>query len=229
MKGYKYALHVDMVYDDDMGAYKFVGESTPVLVVLDIPDEALKSTPTLRYSDYLNSIKNEYVAYYRYANTDLVSLLAKFTTLVEEFNLKRMFVVFKTIYGQLGHHKKTEYISVKQNLEDIDNFVHVTKCRCSEAKVIDIIGMLDGKHYSDAISTFNTSFIYKPNATVKPDDWGHDLRRICGHGIHYFEYPILALLYRLQQDREDALDFMEGLNDDFKNAYLTEELNNIER
>lgn len=221
MKGYKYALHVDMVYDDDMGTYKFVGESTPVLIVLDIPDETLKSTPEIRYSDFLTPIKSEYADYNRFASTDLVSLLTEFTTVVERFN------VLKTLYQQLRYRKKPEYFSTKQNLDDIANFVHVTKCRCSEAKVVDIIGMFDGKHYDNAVSTFDTGFIYKPNSTVKPDDWGHDLRRICGHGIHYFESPILALLYRLQQDREDVPNFMKKLNDDFKNTYLTEELNKM--
>ena len=53
MKGYKYAI----------------SEHTPVLVVLDIPDEAMKSTPTLRYSDFLTANKDEYMDYYRYAAT----------------------------------------------------------------------------------------------------------------------------------------------------------------
>lgn len=207
MKGYKYAI----------------SEHTPVLVILDIPDEALKSTPTLRYSVYLTAIRNEYVDYYRYASTDLVRLWTKYTTLAETF------INLRSIFSDLGRRRNLVYNSAKQNLEDIHGFVHVTKCRCSEAKVVDIIGMFDGKHYDNAISTFDHGFVYELNSTVKPDDWGSDIRRICGPGIHYFEYPILVLLYRLQSDLDFALDFMEQLNDDFKNTYLTEELNKVEK
>ena len=181
----------------------------------------MKSTPEIRYSDYLTyltSDKGKQRAYYRYASTDMGSLLKKYTTLIERLNEYRSVYIRsrRRDYGRL------EYFSTEENLADIDDFVHTSKCRCSEAKVVDIIGMFDGKHYDNAVSTYDYGFIYELNATVKPDDWERDLYKICGSGIHYFEYPILALLYRL---RTHDLDFMKQLDDDFKNTYLTEELN----
>lgn len=211
MKGYKYALHINVLTDDG-------GFVSPVLVVLDIPDDALKSTPKMRYNDFLSANGLEYADYYRYVNTDRLSLLTKYISLVEKMDY----------YASFYNSRQIELISSKQNLADIDNFVHSSKCRCSEAKVVDIIGMFDGVHYNNAISDFKHDFEYVVGSTVKPDEWDHDWLKICGRGIHFFKHPILALLYKLPADFKAAKNFMGRLDDDFKNTYMTEELNKLE-
>ena len=223
MKGYKYAWHLDSYNFNDIDGPDFFIRR-PVLVVLDIPDNALRATPKMRYSDLSNGCisVNEFENYYRYATTDPLSLFTKFTMLAEKFNY------FVSFYNSLDCNEEIGRNSARQNLADIHEFIHASKCRCSEAKVVDIMGTVDGQHYYNAISDFDNNFIYIVGSTVKPHLWNPDPLDICGGGIHYFEYPIFAILYNFDRNLRDVSNNVKKLNDDFKNAYLTEELNKLE-
>lgn len=223
MKGYKYAYHVDLLNDIDVPN---LFTRRPVLVVLDIPDEALRTTPKLRYSNScdIHTPVKDAESYYRYATTDQLSLFTKFTMLVEKFNY---FVSFYD-HGTLDYVDRIGFYSTRQTLADIHSFLHTSKCRCSEAKVVDIIGLFDGEHYNNAISDFDNEFVYTIGSTVKPPLWNPAPFDICGGGIHYFEYPIFAILYSLERNPGNISNIVKKLNDDFKNTYLTEELNKLE-
>ena len=62
------------------------------------------------------------------------------------------------------------------------------KCRCSEAKVLDIQN-LDGTSVDDvtvAYSTHDSNFAYRVGETVRVDDFDEDRRNECAPGIHFF-------------------------------------------
>ena len=62
------------------------------------------------------------------------------------------------------------------------------KCRCSEAKVLDIQN-LDGTSIDDvtiAYSTHDSNFVYRVGETVRVDDFDEDRRNECAPGIHFF-------------------------------------------
>ena len=62
------------------------------------------------------------------------------------------------------------------------------KCRCSEAKVLDIQN-LDGTSVDDvtvAYSMHDSNFAYRVGETVRVDDFDEDRRNECAPGIHFF-------------------------------------------
>ena len=62
------------------------------------------------------------------------------------------------------------------------------KCRCSEAKVLDIQN-LDGTSVDDATvaySTHDSNFAYRVGETVRVDNFDEDRRNECAPGIHFF-------------------------------------------
>ena len=62
------------------------------------------------------------------------------------------------------------------------------KCRCSEAKVLDIQN-LDGTSVDDvtvAYSTHDSNFAYRVGETVQVDNFDEDRRNECAPGIHFF-------------------------------------------
>ena len=62
------------------------------------------------------------------------------------------------------------------------------KCRCSEAKVLDIQN-LDGTSADDvtvAYSTHDSNFAYRVGETVRVDDFDEDRKNECAPGIHFF-------------------------------------------
>ena len=62
------------------------------------------------------------------------------------------------------------------------------KCRCSEAKVLDIQN-LDGTSVNDvtvAYSTHDRNFAYRVGETVRVDNFDEDRRNECAPGIHFF-------------------------------------------
>ncbi len=228
MKGYKYAYHVDFCSVNDIDVPNLFTRR-PVLVVLDIPDEALRTTPKLRYVDQLHDHNSFHLSdkdaesYYRYAATDPLRLFTRFTMLAEKFNY------YVSFYNSLDCNEEIGRNSARQNLADMHEFIHASKCRCSEAKVVDVIGLFDGEQYDNAISDFDNDFVYAVGSTVKPHLWNPDPFDICGGGIHYFEYPVFAILYNLDRNLRNVENIVKKLNDDFKNTYLTEELNKLEK
>ena len=62
------------------------------------------------------------------------------------------------------------------------------KCRCSEAKVLDIQN-LDGTSADDvtvAYSTYDNNFAYRVGETVCVDNFDEDRKNECAPGIHFF-------------------------------------------
>ena len=62
------------------------------------------------------------------------------------------------------------------------------KCRCSEAKVLDIQN-LDGTSVDDvtlAYSIHDSNFAYRVGETVRVDNFDEDRRNECAPGIHFF-------------------------------------------
>ena len=62
------------------------------------------------------------------------------------------------------------------------------KCRCSEAKVLDIQN-LDGTSADDvtvAYSTYDSNFAYRVGETVRVDNFDEDRKNECAPGIHFF-------------------------------------------
>ena len=62
------------------------------------------------------------------------------------------------------------------------------KCRCSEAKVLDIQN-LDGTSADNvtvAYSTYDSSFAYRVGETVWVDNFDEDRKNECAPGIHFF-------------------------------------------
>ena len=54
------------------------------------------------------------------------------------------------------------------------------KCRCSKAKVLEVIGAEVG------VSNYNSNFIYKKGETVEVEDFDKDRWNECSSGIHFF-------------------------------------------
>lgn len=217
MIGYKYAIRIDENGTDIDDHYGIFVRTEPVLIVLDIPDDAMTSTPKERYSDFSKADKKEYENYYRYAATDLPTLLSEYMTLLDQ-----------VYYFSFDNPDEIRRLSYSQKREDIDNFVHASKCRCSITKVVDIIGMYSGEHYPSAVSDYDNAFEYIVGSTVIPATWELNIFSICGGGIHYFKYPILAVLYKLPAHSKAARYVMGSLSDDFKNRYMTEKLNKLD-
>lgn len=71
------------------------------------------------------------------------------------------------------------------------------KCRCSEAKVLEIQN-LDGSDskLKSVPSDRDSSFIYTIGKTVKVDDFDEDRWNECSTGIHFFISREAAVLYR---------------------------------
>ena len=220
MKGYKIAFHEERIQGTDVinGLhYSTTINKIPVLIVLDIPDNAQTSTPEKRYTEdnidmiqrkwrvhpqimppYVDAALKGFAAYHVYKNEDPL-----------------------TIYNEL----------IKEYDGALSKFVHASKCRCDEAKVVDIVGVFTGMHYTHAVSMFDPNFGYELGKTVSCEDFGtYSIMAVCAPGIHYFEYPVFAILYMLE-----GMDFLIAPVRDGKidtrvtERYLTEELNTLKR
>lgn len=97
------------------------------------------------------------------------------------------------------------------------DYVKSKKCRCSKAKIVEVIKYFSGEHYpsnylcdvlynmtcnlqpSDLIfkSMWNPDFIYKFNEYIKPDKLDGDICLECSNGIHFC------------RTIEDAIDYIE--------------------
>jgi len=63
------------------------------------------------------------------------------------------------------------------------------KCRAEYAEVLEIIGA------EEAISSYNSTFVYRVGETVRPDKWEEDRFNECAGGIHFFITRIEAENY----------------------------------
>lgn len=224
MKGYKVAFHEERIQGTDVinGLhYSTTIDKIPVLVVLDIPDNAQTSTPEGRYTEenigkiqarwgtrffdpqrymppYVDAALKEYAAYNAYKNEEPL-----------------------TIYNEFFN----DYCA------GLSEYIHCTKCRCNEAKVIDIVGIFTGMHYTHAVSMFDPHFGYALGKTVSCEDFGtYSLMAVCAPGIHYFKYPVFAILYMVEGTEFFTDAVRDGKIDSrVVEKYLTEELNTLKR
>ena len=60
------------------------------------------------------------------------------------------------------------------------------KCRCSEAKVLEIASLDGTKQYEEAYSGQDKSFVYRVGETVEVKDFDEDRWNECSTGIHFF-------------------------------------------
>lgn len=59
------------------------------------------------------------------------------------------------------------------------------KCRCSAAKVVEITDV-HGEQISEAVSCYDSRFIYRVGEIVSVDDFDEDRKNECSTGIHFF-------------------------------------------
>lgn len=222
MKGYKIAFHDEHRQGTDVlnGLhYEYTVTRIPVLIVLDIPDDAIRSTPENRYTvENMTKMRdkwrtNPHKMMPPYADTALRDCAA-YVTYKDEDPL--------TIYNEW----------FREYCPGFTEFVHASKCRCSKAKVVDIVGVFNGMHYTRATSTFDSDFRYTRQGTVCCPDFGdYSLMAVCAPGIHYFEYPAFAILYLLLLEGGDFANAARTGKIDSRlyETYLTEELNTLKR
>ena len=60
------------------------------------------------------------------------------------------------------------------------------KCRCSKAKVLDIANIEGNVHFKEAVSDYDSSFIYRVGEIVEVDNFDTDRWNECSTGIHHF-------------------------------------------
>lgn len=76
-----------------------------------------------------------------------------------------------------------------------------TKCRCSEAIVVDIqridrIGnLIENQHLMSGFSIFDPNFVYEVGKTVKVDNFDKNRFHECSRGIHFFMSKQEAIEY----------------------------------
>lgn len=224
MKGYKIAFHEEHIQGTDVinGLhYSTTINKIPVLIILDIPDDVQTSTPEGRYTEEnICNIRNRWGTQFfdpqRYMPPYVDAALKEYAVYNAYKNEDPL-----TIYNEF----------IKEYDEALSKFVHASKCRCNKAKVIDIVGIFTGMHYTHAVSTFDPYFGYELGKTVSCEDFGtYSLMAVCAPGIHYFKYPVFAILYMLE-----GMDFLIAPVRDGKidsrvsEKYLTEELNTLKR
>lgn len=220
MKGYKFAFHEENRDNVDVinGLhYEKTVSKIPVLIVLDIPDDAKTSTPENRYTEEnIGNMMRDRCAYYTFIPPYVDAALKEYTVYDAYKNEDPL-----TIYNEL----------VKEYDGALSKFVHASKCRCDKAKVIDIVGIFTGIHYTHAVSTFDPYFGYELGKTVSCEDFNtYSRMAVCAPGIHYFKYPVFAILYMLE-----GMDFLIAPVRDGKidarvvENYLTEELNTLKK
>ena len=69
------------------------------------------------------------------------------------------------------------------------------KCRASKAKVLSITSIDRKESYDDAVSNYDTSFVYKVGETVEVPDFCEERWDECAPGIHHFITREEAVLY----------------------------------
>ena len=71
------------------------------------------------------------------------------------------------------------------------------KCRASKAKVLSITNINGTENFEEAISRYNSNFIYKIGEIVEVESFDEDRWNECGTGIHHFITRDEAVNYEL--------------------------------
>lgn len=160
------------------------------LIILEIPDNAARSTPDIRN----NILKHANLSIPERETFSQLKMRAAFAGAINA-QLERVYM--PNIFNGLPFKPMT---FSKFNIEISNN-----KCRCSMAKVVKVELLEPDGYITDAYTLFNNSHLGRPNVChyklgemVYPDKWDPDLMEQCSNGIHYFEDPRYALAYGLQ-------------------------------
>ena len=221
MKGYKIAFYEERIQGTCVLKglhYETTLTRVPVLVLLDIPDDAETSTPENRYTE---ENMCELLGCWRSASLSLMPPYVD--AALKEYDVYRA-------------HKDEEPLTIYNEFVnaydgELAKFVHLSKCRCNKARVIDIVGIFNGTHYTHAVSMFDLDFRYEVDKTVSCEDFDtYSRMAVCAPGIHYFEYPVFAILYMLEQMECFVDAVREGWIDDrVAKECLTEGRNTLKR
>ena len=217
MVGYKIAFHEEHINSKDVFTgfrYETTIAEIPVLVVLDIPDDAKTSTPENRYTE---------------ENMERIREGLRTLLLMTPFELAALrdceaYLTYKnedplTIYNKF----------INEYSAGLYEYVHSVKCRCDRAKVVDIVGIFNGMRYWYARSLYTPDFIYELYGAVRCNDFNtYNHMAVCAPGIHYFEYPALALTY-MMEEMDELIEVVRDGKIDARvtERYLTEELNTL--
>lgn len=216
MKGYKIAFHEERINSKDVFTglhYEATIMKIPVLVELDIPDNADTSTPENRYTE---------------KNMSKIQAYKKTNALLPfEFAALRDFAAY-LIYKDDPLTIYYKFIN-EYNIGGLSAYIHSVKCRCDRAMVVDIVGIFNGMRYRYARSLYAPDFTYELYGTVRCDSFDTcDHMAVCASGIHYFEYPVFAMAYMLEEMDELIDAVCDGkINAKVAEKYLTEELNTL--
>ena len=60
------------------------------------------------------------------------------------------------------------------------------KCRASKAKVLEITNIKNTEKYEEAVSRYDSNFIYKAGETIEVADFDENRWNECSSGIHFF-------------------------------------------
>lgn len=74
---------------------------------------------------------------------------------------------------------------------------YTNKCRCSKAKVLDIISLKTNRHIKTAISSTDNNFVYRVGEMVEVNNFDENRFNECSRGIHFFMTEEEARSYRL--------------------------------
>lgn len=179
----------------------------PVLVILDIPDNASRITPEDRYDGYIkwdrtldyrawDSQRHSYIKYRHHSDKALFEEYLEKLNKVQAVWAKQRLGLY---YLEPYRGNKNTDDKIEDEFRRISGFIHASKCRASHAKVVDIIGLIDNEHYTHANSTFDNDFVYTVGEDVFPSSgmFNANELNICGEGIHYFETATLAALFAI--------------------------------
>lgn len=192
--GYKIGLFNSMCRLYDIGnihfhdgeEMKWAYKTYPALITLEIPDDAVVSTPEVRYNIY------------KHFNITYVPIEQLSDDVLKEAFVKRCAYWPYDTYECMIHKKmRKEYTF----LRDVMYNVEAHKCRCNKAKVINVELLQEDGYITSAFTNYDKRldhdkyFYYARGKMVYPNKFYPDLTKVCSHGIHYFEDPRLAILY----------------------------------
>lgn len=99
--------------------------------------------------------------------------------------------------GSYIGYKKAEGKIVELEIQEDSKRSSATtrKCRASKAKVLSITSIDGKKFFDEAVSNYDSSFVYKVGETIEVKDFDENRWSECSTGIHHFITRQEAVLY----------------------------------
>ena len=99
--------------------------------------------------------------------------------------------------GSYIGYKKAEGKIVELEIQEDSKRSSATtrKCRASKAKVLSITSLDGKKFFDEAVSNYDSSFVYKVGETIEVKDFDENRWSECSTGIHHFITREEAVLY----------------------------------